>query len=1113
MIKQIVSIAALAIFLASNSFGARNITVMDVKRGAGASSADVRLFQEKFIKTLKGMDELFEFVSKEDLDKAADKLGGCKDDKCFQSIAKEQGVALIVSIHLQKVRDDFSASYTVFDTEFGDNIFEYSDKLPGLIKGLSSAWLKQFVSQLEPLGYAVEEGDKGNVDEAAKATVILDDQLSGRLQKEMSPYLIVRSVVIPAGQILEIDPGVTILMGGKNTSIVAYGQIFVNGTAANPVVFKSAKKEPKAWDWDRIYIRGNARSYFNHCRLSHSNFGLCVENGNLMVSGCQFDKNSITAMYFRQADVRIEKTNVGKGHIMGLHIDAGSKVVIDSSSIKGCSRAIVCQAYSSTVLNGTRIENNDYGIAAYGKASVELTDALVTDNRVGIMSDVDIPKVRLLTIRGNDENVKKGTLKEFQGLFARPEMLTAVKVKEKALSMDTASFTGGFKASISRGESFAARYGLLGQVTAGMSYRTVTDLNGEVHAGTPAGEMPHQATYVPGIRPEMQLFMQSKVGDRELDFNFNVYGNYNSPRLQPNASEMGSESNLRNLEAYRNIQKIELLSLSASLPGHNLILGDFTENLSDLSVSSRQIRGVKYSGLLTLDDDRKGKAAVSFGQSGIPWPKGLKPDMLDSNTTPSRQEWLALATVSAPLQNNLKVGANVVFTRHVDDPILFPGVSFDSTSLYGADPKIGSLSWGINGSKEIGRGLTAYVEVAAGYGDTLSVDVDSSSTNSIAHTRDTLIHRPIDEKNIAGTAGLEYELDGFSGVAEYTRAENQFYTGGNPSMKPVVGALQKIRFTTGKMFEPKMLRCIVSSIDFSLGFDWERVGSEEIGIKADTAGEDGFVFFDSSKIQEELNKLSLPDFKYQPFENRFRGNLALRMPVKEFSIEPEFSYYIERKTLLKIDSVSSDLTLSVDDESVNVRATEYVDMERRLQTGLGLLWAPGFGTTLVSNIRIKLNFEGIFISDDNDGDVDPNKWSKNDGSQLRVKGSLSTRFWKRIINNKLEMSWKKKEKKERDENKVTVSVLDKMSYDIVPRKVQLGLNGYFNRDITDYVENDIPVSQTQKVYGLESELKLSVTTNMSINIKGGYEKGYDDSEGGSENYKTYFGGLTGNYLF
>jgi hypothetical protein len=1113
MIKKIIHVILVSLIFASTINAARTVALLDVRRGSGASSADIRIFQEKYIKTLKGMDDLFEVIEKENLDKAASGMGGCKDEKCYQVIAKEIGVTLLVTVHLQKIRDDFTASYTVFDTEFGDNVFEYSEKLPGLVKSVSTGWMKKYVSQLEPLGYMVSEGEKGDVDEAAKATVILDDQLSGKLQKDKSPYLIVRSVVIPAGQILEIDAGVTILVGGKNTSIVTYGQIFVNGTAANPVIFRSSKKDPKAWDWDRIYIRGNARSYFNHCRISHSNFGLCVENGNLMVSGCQFEKNSITAMYFRQADVRIERTNVGKGHIMGIHVDAGSKIVVDSGSIKGCSRAIVCQAYGSVVLNATRIENNDFGIAVDGRASVELVDALVTDNRVGIMSDTEIPKTRLLTIRGNDENMRKGTSRELQGLFARPEMLTAVKVREKALLLDTATFVRGFKATISRGESFAARWGLLGQISTGLSYRNVTDLNGDVHGALPDEEMPHQATYVPGLRPEMQLFMQSKVGDREMDLTFNAYGNYNSPRLQPNANEPSGDANLKNLEAYRNIQKIELLTLSTTIPGHALILGDFTENLSDLSVSSRQIRGVRYTKDIKVGEEKKGKTTVSFGQSGIPWPKGLKPDMLDSNTTPTRQEWLGMATASGMVGRDLKMSANVVYTRHVDDPLFFPGVTFDSTALYGADPKIGALSWGITGSKAIGKGYTAYLEFAAGYGDTMSYDVDSADGKP-AYSRDTSIHRPIDEKNVAGIAGLEYELGGFSGAAEYVRAENQFYTGGNPSIKPMVGSLQKVRFTMGKMFEPKVFRNIFSTVDFTFGFDWEGVGAEETGIKVDTAGENGFVLDTSETARlAQLTSLSNPDFVYQPNENRFRGNIGLRIPVNVFSVEPEFSYYRETKTLLKRDSVSTIQTVEVNGVTKEVLASEYVDAEGRLQVGLGLLWAPGFGTDLVSNIRLKLNLEGIFIEDENDGDVDPAKWSKNDGSQKRVKGSLSTRFWKRLFNNRLETSWKSKTKKERDETKVTVSVLDKLSYDIVPRKVQLSVNGYFNRDITDYIDLDEAVTTIQKVYGAETELRLSLSTYLSLLIKGGYEHGYDDSDGGSENYDSYFGGLTGNFLF
>lgn len=1083
-------------------------------KGNGVTASETKAFQEKFVKSVKSMGDLFDFIDIAKINKLSTAMGGCENSDCYRRIAKELGVNLVVSVRLNKNRDDYIASYSVFDTEFGDEVFNHSEKLPGTVSKVSSSWIRGFSSQLEPLGYAVHSSDGSDAEEAAKATIILDDQLTGKLSRDKSPYLLVKSIVIPAGQVLEIEEGVRILIGGKNTSIVCYGQLFVNGTVANPVVFRSSKKEPNSWDWDRIYVRGNTRSHFRHCVIMHSNFGLCVENGNLMLAGCSFEKNSITAMYFRQADVQIERSIIGKGHIMGIHVDGGSRVSIDSGSIKGCSRAIIVQAYGRISVKGTRLENNDYAVALDSRSFVDLLDVLVYDNRVGILSDVDIPKNRLLTVRGNDENFRLGTRKELMGLFARPEMLTAVKVREKALLVDTATFEKGFSSTITRGESFAARWGIIGQLNGGLAYRSVTDLNREVHTGSSIDETPHQSTYVPGIRPEVQLYMQSKVGDRELDLTFNAYGNYNSPRLQPLSGEPSGDPNLRTLEAYRNLQKIELINISASLPGRSLFLGDFSENISDLSVSSRQIRGIKYLQNFDLTDERKATAFFSFGQSSLPWPKGLKPDMLDSNTTPARQEWLGCAAAKGEVIRDFKVGANFVFTRQIDNPLLFPGLSFDSTDLYGADPKISALSWSVTGHRYINRYFSAYVELAAGYGDTLSVDVDSSDI-TLAHSKDTLIHRPIDEKNIAGMIGLEYQWNGFTGLLEYIRAENQFYTGGNPSMKPSVGALQKARYNLARTIELERFKAHIPSVDLAIGLDWEGAVSEEVGIKVDTAGPKGYSIFGLSEA-EKLNLIaskSNPDFSYHPFENRFRGSLSLRIPISVFSIEPELSYYHESKPLLKRDSISKQISVSVDGQEKKVVASEYVDAESRKQLGLGLLWAPGYGNEFISNMRLKINLEGILIEDFNDGDVDPLKWSKNDGSQKKIKGSLSTRIWKRKFNNKLESSWRSKTKKEREELMTTVSLMDKLSFDIIPRKIQIGINGYYTKDVTNYVDNSVSITDIKKVYGAELECKLSLLTSVSLTAKSGYEYGYDNASGGAENYKTYFGGVSANYLF
>jgi hypothetical protein len=143
------------------------------------------------------------------------------------------------------------------------------------------------------------------------------------------------------------------------------------------------------------------------------------------------------------------------------------------------------------------------------------------------------------------------------------------------------------------------------------------------------------------------------------------------------------------------------------------------------------------------------------------------------------------------------------------------------------------------------------------------------------------------------------------------------------------------------------------------------------------------------------------------------------------------------------------------------------------------------------------------------------KWSKNDGYQQRIKGSVAAKFLKRRLSNKLDAGYRYKEKKERAEKKSTINVLDKFTVDVIPRKMMLNIQGYYTTTSTDYidVESAAPVKELQSLYGGETEIKWGLTALFSISLKGGYENASDDSESGSENYETFYGGLTVNYLF
>ncbi|OGJ87653.1 MAG: hypothetical protein A2268_04410 [Candidatus Raymondbacteria bacterium RifOxyA12_full_50_37] len=1123
--SSIVAIGALITsILASPVSAERSLTLLEIKRAPGANTEMVDFFEQKVLAALSDT-KMFSIKSKVALAALIEKMGGCGNDECYRSAAKELGIDLLAIGQLRKQRAEFIATISVVDTKLGETVIEISEKLPGDVMLVSDKWVKDFVLQLEPLSLeaeAIDAKELAESEEAAKATVIMQDEIDGTLSTDKSPYLLVGNVVVPANKTLTIEKGVTVLVGGDYSTIVVYGQIMAEGVEGAPIVFKSAKKDAKAWDWDRIYIRGNQRSYFTWCTISNSNFGIHVDNGNATIANCSFQNNSISCIYALQSDVQVRYTQLGKGHIVGLNVDRGSKVSVDSGLIHNITHGVVCHPFSTLNMSRTRIEDNDFGIITDKRAQVKLEDIWVLKNRVGVLTDQEIKSNRLFMIKRNVEDLRVVTPEEVAKLMPEPQKITAVKVREKEFR-DTVGFKGDFLSAPSRGESFTARMGLLGQVSLGLTYRAVNDLNESVHANIADSALPHQTTYIPGFRPELSLYLQSKVGDRESDLTINGYGNYN---------KMGSttgDDHLRNLEAYRNIQKFEVINLTTTLPGHEIVLGDFSEDQSEISVSSRQIRGLKYEKTSTLEQGRSLDMSISGGQSTIPYPKGLKPDMLDSNTTPIRQEWLGLASVKSNVSRDLSVGAHFLTTRHVNNPILYPGVSLDSTELYGADPKLQSYNSGINATMQIRDNLSAFAEVDIGYADTLSTDVDSGDGSSFAYSKDTLIHHNFNLTQMtAGLIGVNFNLSGFDATVEYIRAQHDFYTGGNPSIKPQVGNLNKARFNGSKSFDVNILSGLTKSIDLNTAFDWEAAAKEETSIKPDFLGEDPIMVADSVAGDSVVNDPSL-SFLSQPVENKLKGGLDIKMPIGPFSFEPNFSYYYEWVPALKRDAKSKDMKISVDGSEETVNATEYTDAEGRMTFGGALVYIPSYSSEVLTSMRLKLDGGVILINDMNRFDpalsyADTLQWEKNDGHQIKTKFDFALKLFKSRIGNKLKTSYQIRTKKYKDEAKQLFRLEDRFEVKVIPQKLTLNLKGYFSNQNTDYKEEKNnadgvwtgafnKVNEVLKVYGVESEIKVGLTIMMSISVKGGYEYGTDTAESGGENFKTYYGGGVFNLLF
>ncbi len=134
------------------------------------------------------------------------------------------------------------------------------------------------------------------LDNSAPAT---SENLAGEITTDVTlsattAYLLTSGLVIKSGGSLTIPAGTTIKASGGTAAFIGVergAQIFINGTASNPVVMTSSSENPAPGNWGGLVIAGNAPT--------NKGVDVVTEVGNLMYGGTDAADNSGSIRYLR----------------------------------------------------------------------------------------------------------------------------------------------------------------------------------------------------------------------------------------------------------------------------------------------------------------------------------------------------------------------------------------------------------------------------------------------------------------------------------------------------------------------------------------------------------------------------------------------------------------------------------------------------------------------------------------------------------------------------------------------------------------------------------------------------------------------------------------------
>jgi hypothetical protein len=604
--------------------------------------------------------------------------------------------------------------------------------------------------------------------------------VSGVFTKEDGPFLIKGDIIVPSQEKLEFGPGSVIYVGGSYTTITVYGQFVAKGTANEQIQIRSARKKREPWDWDRIYCRSFEQSVFEYCEISNSNYGLTVENGNVLIRNSRFANNSINALYVKQSEVTATAVTIDAGHVCGINLQAGARVNADSLVIHQNKTGILCGSNSSLQLNYGSIKGNSNGVVAHKDAFVAIVAANITGNKFGVVSNSEIPGRMREMVFNNYKDVK--VVDDFE-----IDRIVMSEIKEKSTNetdvKSKLSQTGFSALSVPREPNSS----FIGNVVTGFTLYNPKSVNHprdrDSVPGTPGMYIPvmrKQTRYLgeqsdhwySGLQPELQVFINGKRGAADVNMILDICGN-----------EWLSTSNY--------VRK-NLFNLSMNYAQQSLIIGDFYENGSETSISGRAMTGMKYSGgFLEMGG---GVKRIGFGlcagESEIPKDRGdhelnIFNSFVDSAQSVRQQiTYVASATVK-PLTNTTLSLKGIIARDQADEPLLRNKIT-DTAVTDPLEAQTGALdikTLFLDGLIEIGG------ELDLGSADTIS---DDSIKNVKWYNPEVgkavsgvfgLFKESKFSDHYAGSAYIKGLIHEYAATLSFSQIAGEYFSAGNPYLE------------------------------------------------------------------------------------------------------------------------------------------------------------------------------------------------------------------------------------------------------------------------------------------------------------------------------------------
>ncbi len=181
-------------------------------------------------------------------------------------------------------------------------------------------------------------------------------------------------LVVEPGVSLTLEPGTTLNFYGTLSQLNVEGDLLVQGTAADPVVFTSGQASPTRGSWDGIQIEAGGTALIDHALIEWAVRGVESIGVDITVSNSTIVEFSDAGIYFNTvAGGLIDSNTIDNGNNQDSCIYLfESSPAVTNNTLLNCFYGIYITRASNAVVNaGNEITDNFYGIYLDGIHAVD----------------------------------------------------------------------------------------------------------------------------------------------------------------------------------------------------------------------------------------------------------------------------------------------------------------------------------------------------------------------------------------------------------------------------------------------------------------------------------------------------------------------------------------------------------------------------------------------------------------------------------------------------------------------------------------------------------------------------------------------------------------------